>query len=535
MGFPVSPTNGQSATVNGIRYTYNSTDNAWYRQANPVANLILNNTGDVSANIGTLYLGNVAINANLGAYQTYANTAIVSLYTNANTNTAAYLSTYTGNVQAGNLLITGNISAYSNVFANIFYVSDSIRWAGNGAIFASGGGGSGITYTASNTAPVSPSIGDQWYYVANDILFAYLNDGDSYQWVDINGLGQLATSNVALISDAILQGNITVQNDTLYSIGTANGYLKNVFVSNIIANVLNVSGVSVVSGNLVAAATTDSTSTTTGALVVRGGAGIAGNVFVGATGSGVLRAGAFVTNVLNLDPAASPYGNIAAVFGNGTTQSGTGIVGWNRSASGGEMSFVQNKNGGSVGGFIFYDWPNTSINTTNPVFQIAGAGNVTVYGNILPNANLAYNIGSVTTWFGTIYGVSTQALYADLAENYIADTHYQPGTVLVFGGQGEVTVTNISHDSRIAGVVSHEPAYLMNAAKGNISVALTGRVPCQVQGPVDKGTVLVSSSIAGVAQALNNELYQPGCVIGKSLDTIQDNMIKTIEIAVGRF
>jgi molybdenum cofactor biosynthesis enzyme len=75
----------------------------------------------------------------------------------------------------------------------------------------------------------------------------------------------------------------------------------------------------------------------------------------------------------------------------------------------------------------------------------------------------------------------------------------------------------------------------MNASKGNVSVALTGRVPCQVQGPVEKGTVLVSSSVPGVAQALNTQLYVPGCVIGKSLETIEDDMIKTIEIAVGRF
>jgi hypothetical protein len=56
-----------------------------------------------------------------------------------------------------------------------------------------------------------------------------------------------------------------------------------------------------------------------------------------------------------------------------------------------------------------------------------------------------------------------------------------------------------------------------------------------VQGPVNKGTVLVSSSVPGVAQALNTQLYVPGCVIGKSLETIEDDMIKTIEIAVGRF
>lgn len=212
MTFPVSPTNGQSATVNGIRYTYNSTDNAWYRQASPVANLSLNNTGDVSANIGSLYLGNVSINANLGAYQTWANSSIVSLYTNANTNTAAYLSTYTGNIQAGNLLITGNIRADSNVFANIFYVGNSIRWAANGNVFASGGGG-GITFTASATAPVTPSIGDQWYDTSTDILFEYIDDGDDVYWVDISS-PTLYTNNIVTGTSLSITGNGTV-NDTL--------------------------------------------------------------------------------------------------------------------------------------------------------------------------------------------------------------------------------------------------------------------------------------------------------------------------------
>jgi hypothetical protein len=90
-----------------------------------------------------------------------------------------------------------------------------------------------------------------------------------------------------------------------------------------------------------------------------------------------------------------------------------------------------------------------------------------------------------------------------LAENYLADNDYEPGTVLIFGGDQEVTISTVPHDSRVAGVVSSKPAYLMNAMNGNVSVALTGRVPCQVQGPVNKGTVLVSSSVPGVAQALN--------------------------------
>ena len=178
-----------------------------------------------NANIGTLFLGNASTNANLGAYQSFANTSIVSLFTNANANTAAYLTTYTGNIQAGNINVTGNITAESNVFANIFYVSNSIRWAGNGAVFASGGGGSGGTLTASNTAPVSPSASDFWYYIAGDILFQYINDGDSSQWVDISS-PVAPTSTV--VSDLILS-NVTIS--SVYNVNntkTALGVLPTV-------------------------------------------------------------------------------------------------------------------------------------------------------------------------------------------------------------------------------------------------------------------------------------------------------------------
>ncbi len=157
------------------------------------------------------------------------------------------------------------------------------------------------------------------------------------------------------------------------------------------------------------------------------------------------------------------------------------------------------------------------------------------YGNILPSANLTYNLGSTTAWWNTFYGVSTQAKYADLAENYQADAEYAPGTVLIFGGDFEVTTTNITHNTAVAGVVSTNPAYLMNAATGNVSVALTGRVPCRVRGPVNKGTVLVTSDILGVAEAINSSMFRPGCVLGKSLEEITDNSVQTIEVVVGRF
>jgi hypothetical protein len=71
--------------------------------------------------------------------------------------------------------------------------------------------------------------------------------------------------------------------------------------------------------------------------------------------------------------------------------------------------------------------------------------------------------------------------------------------------------------------------------QGNVAIALTGRVPCRVKGTVAKGTVLVTSDVPGVAEAVNNSMYRPGCVLGKSLGQINNTSIQTIEVVVGRF
>jgi hypothetical protein len=184
--------------------------------------------------------------------------------------------------------------------------------------------------------------------------------------------------------------------------------------------------------------------------------------------------------------------------------------------------------------------------TTGNITLDAASGNITgayILGNGsqltgLPesytNANGVGNIGSASASFNTVFAKATSAQYADLAEIYRADADYLPGTVVVFGGEHEVTVSNISHDIRIAGVVSTEPAYLMNSQAAGVALALAGRVPCQVQGPVAKGDQLVNIA-PGIAGAIDFAQYRPGCVIGKSLESIEDHSVRTIEIAVGRY
>jgi hypothetical protein len=104
----------------------------------------------------------------------------------------------------------------------------------------------------------------------------------------------------------------------------------------------------------------------------------------------------------------------------------------------------------------------------------------------------------------------------------------------MFGGLAEVTRSVNSHDPAIAGVVSTNPAYLMNSNQEGVNVALTGRVPCWVKGPINKGDRVVSSDIPGVGEKLNLDKYQPGCIIGKSLESLNNDEIKKIEVVVGR-
>ncbi len=159
---------------------------------------------------------------------------------------------------------------------------------------------------------------------------------------------------------------------------------------------------------------------------------------------------------------------------------------------------------------------------------------------VIPDTNNVYNIGSSTRRYNTVYatvfnGTATEAFYADLAENYLGDTSYEPGTVLVFGGDAEVTTTATKGDRKVAGVVTTNPAHLMNShLKGEnvVGLALQGRVPCNVLGKVEKGDLLVASAIPGYAIVDNDP--KVGAVIGKALENKTDGDKGVIEVVVGK-
>jgi hypothetical protein len=128
---------------------------------------------------------------------------------------------------------------------------------------------------------------------------------------------------------------------------------------------------------------------------------------------------------------------------------------------------------------------------------------------------------------------ASAARYADLAERYEADATYEVGTVLVIGGPKEVTVTTTFADTRVAGIVSKNPAYMMNSEAGSDEthpyIALKGRVPCKVVGYIEKGDLLVTSSHAGYA--CTGKSVFGGSIIGKALGS-QSEGFGVIEVLV---
>jgi len=178
--------------------------------------------------------------------------------------------------------------------------------------------------------------------------------------------------------------------------------------------------------------------------------------------------------------------------------------------------------------------PNVSITSSN-IFTGTQSN--------LPTLNNTYNLGSASFNFAGVYannfyGQATSALYADVAERYKSDMPLETGMIVSLSGDDEVTATtNIGSDD-VFGVVSTSPAYLMNSDAGDDSeypaIALIGRVPCKVIGPVKKGQRLMASTVIGVACAYDPNNYGVLSILGRSLVTKESQGIDTIEVVIGK-
>lgn len=187
----------------------------------------------------------------------------------------------------------------------------------------------------------------------------------------------------------------------------------------------------------------------------------------------------------------------------------------------------------------------TTVNVVGTVTAANFVGDTTIYRttqNNAPSSNNVYNLGSASFKYANVYattfnGVATSAQYADVAERYEADAVLEVGDVVIIGGEKEITKSTADADNRVFGVISDKPALKMNDKAGNDSthplVALLGRTPCKVSGPVGKGQRLVASSIPGVARAVDGG-EDPLSIIGRSLQAKNTVGIELVEIVIGR-
>jgi hypothetical protein len=241
------------------------------------------------------------------------------------------------------------------------------------------------------------------------------------------------------------------------------------------------------------------------------------------TGGNITTAG-LITATGNITSTANVAGgNVLSTLVTATTVSAAGnVVGGNITTGGlitatGNITSTANVAGGN-------------LVTAGQLFVNSGS-NVTAIVNSA--ANGVGNIGSSGTYFDTVFAKATTAQYADLAELYVSDADYAPGTVVSFGGEHEITIATVASDARIAGVVSTNPSYLMNSGQQGVFVlplALTGKVPTRVTGTIAKGDMIVS---AGNGMAMSCATPTIGTVIGKSLEDFSGG-VGVINVVVGR-
>ena len=477
-------------------------------------------TGGIVSATGNITGGNLSGTNIAGTLTTAAQTNITSVGTLASLAVTGNLSPGglsmpAGNAVIGNLYVNGN----TTIAGNITQISgNSGQFFGNAttgfnALYAGLPAGfnllpqSVVNYvsTFNGYSQINNQNTNGGNEATTDYIITANNGNDSTYYMDMGIAGSGYDGAVAILNNAL--GNSVEPNDGyVYVTGNVAGSQ----IANLVIGTPDPgSRVTFIAGGSTTAniaakiqtPNTAATSTSTGTLIVVGGAGVSGNIYAG----GIVSVTGNITG-----------GNVSATAHTGTTVSVTANVTGGNILTAGIMSST----GNAIHG-------NLTVST----------GTVTLGNIVNANGNGVGNIGATGGYFNTIFAKSTSAQYADLAEMYVADLHYGPATVVEFGGDYEVTASKDSHSTSVAGIVSTNPSYLMNSAQTGenvVAVALVGRVPCNVVGKINKGDRLVSSNIPGVATRLVADEFQPGCIIGKALEPYDSNEVGTIEVAVGR-
>jgi hypothetical protein len=442
--------------------------------------------------------------------------------------------TITGvNITANTGVFTGNASGLSEINASNLSTGTipTARLSGSYPITVSNAAQPNITSVGTLTGlAVSGTTGisstDSSGAASTTKIIRAVNGTQDISFIPRAGSGSyngLTSADDAMIAFAntSAQGNANL---TISPWASASSGIRIQSISNVASIFLNATNTNVsaalnVVGTITAPAFTANTGVFTGngsGLSAIAGANVSGQVSFAATANAV--AGANVSGAVSFATTANAVAgaNVSGAVSFATTANavaGANVFGTVSAATtAGTVTTAAQPNITSVGTL-------TSLGVSGALTttQITAGANTTA-GNITGNWTLTD-------------GSRMQATYADLAEYYEADATYEPGTVLMFGGEKEVTIAD-DGTSKVAGVVSTNPAYVMNSTCPGLltAIALQGRVPCKVRGKISKGDMLISG---GNGFARPNQFPSMGTVIGKALQDF-DGYEGVIEVAVGR-
>ena len=406
-----------------------------------------------------------------------------------------------GNITSLGILTGLNVSGASNLGP----VGNVTITGGSANYFLMTNGSGTLTWTSAALAPVPGSntqvvFNDGGAYSANSNLTFNKTNG----LLTATLLGGTLTTNaqpnitsVGSLTSLIVSGNINTANASVTGalIVTANittpQFISNVATGTsplIVTSTTQVANLNVATAGLATFATTANSVA---------GANVSGAVSFATTANSV--AGANVSGAVSFATAAN---SVAGANVSGTVSSATSAT------TAGTVTTAAQPNITSVGTL-------TSLTTTT----ISTGANSTA--------------GTITGNWSLSAGSQLRATYADLAEYYAGDSNIEPGTVIEFGGTQEVQICNSYMSRLVAGIVTTKPAYIMNtdiSCEYPIAIALQGRVPAKVIGPVKRGDMMVSSNNG---HAISCKSPNMGTVLGKAL-TDFDGKTGIIEIMVGR-
>ena len=502
---------------------------------------------------------------------------------------------YSGNTSqfSGTKLQLGSVSNISMTGGAIGYILETdglgnLAWTPKGALYTNINAltnnptGNIITMTVANTVPytnnalvtisgvlgtnVNTIVNGQSFYVQLDVDFPtsgnvklYTSSGNSSP---ANGAGLTATANTGIATSltggsggggggaaggvtttvqynnsGILAGSsgftFSTANNSVTLTGNVNG--ANLNATSTVTALRLISNIATGTSPLVVTSTTQVANlnvATAGVAYSVAGANVSGEVTYAATANAV--AGANVSGQVSYAATAnsvavanvSGIGNIATINLDGNASNilyGNGIF---AAAPSPGVSYGNS----NVATFLASFGSNTITTTGNiTAGNISVGTNEVTLGTLTTGANTT--AGTITGNFSLSAGSRLNATFADLAEYYEADNQYEAGTVLAFGGDKEVTLAE-DNTTKVAGVVSTNPAYVMNSScEGEhiVALALQGRVPCKVRGKISKGDMLVSGGNGFARPFLFPVL---GTVIGKALENFEGEGV--IEVAVSR-